>query len=297
MPSIRLPFDDVSREELIARVHSEFGPTARIVSATEVRVGGVGGFFARRYVDVDVDIPPLPSGPRVTAVGLAALLHEAERAERAEQGPIEQSPRKQSPAERAPVEPPVIPVVSTQTDDFARLMSELRGYSEVPSAGMLMGADSPLIHDTAGGIILFIGLGDDALVVARSLARSVRSSDVRLGGRILGDVLPRVDDRRQAAAFRTQSIRSESIGLLAWGVGLGAADVPSSVQVLRAIDADQIWIVVDASRKSEDTAAWVALVRASVPAQAIAVLHGVATATPESVDALGLPVGWSDTVG
>lgn len=282
MPSIRLPFDDVSREELIARVHSEFGPTARIVSATEVRVGGVGGFFARRYVDVDVDIPPAPSGPRVTAVGLAALLHEAERAERAEQ---------------APIEPPVIPVVSTQTDDFARLMSELRSYSEVPSAGMLMGADIPLIHDTAGGIILFIGLGDDALVVARSLARSVRSSDVRLGGRILGDVLPRVDDRRQAAAFRTQCIRSESIGLLAWGVGLGAADVPSNLQVLRAIDADQIWIVVDASRKAEDTAAWVALIRASVPAQAIAVLHGVATATPDTVNALGLPVGWSDTVG
>jgi len=27
------------------------------------------------------------------------------------------------------------------------------------------------------------------------------------------------------------------------------------------------------------------------------VLHGVATATPDTVNALGLPVGWSDTVG
>jgi hypothetical protein len=191
----------------------------------------------------------------------------------------------------------VIPVVSTQTDDFARLMSELRNYSEVPSAGMLMGADIPLIHDTAGGIILFIGLGDDALVVARSLARSVRSSDVRMGGRILGDSLPRVDDRRQAAAFRAQCMRAEAIGLLAWGVGMGVADVPASLPALHAIDADQIWIVVDASRKSEDTAAWVSLVRANVPAQAIAMLHGVDTATPETVTTLGLPVGWSDTVG
>ncbi|MBW4031134.1 MAG: hypothetical protein HIU88_00545 [Acidobacteria bacterium] len=284
MPSIRFPFEDLTRQELSARIQSKFGPSARVVSAQEVRVGGVGGFFARRYVDVVVDVPPgaaaIASGSG--AVGLAALLEEAERAER---------------AERRPSGVPVIPVVSTQTEDFAQLMAELRSYSEVPRAGLLRGAGAPALHDTAGGIILFVGLGEDALVVARSLARTVPSSEVRMGGRILGDALPRVDDRRQAAAFRAQCIQNESVGLLAWGIGLGATQVQSSLAILHAIDADQIWIVVDVSRKPADTAAWVGAVRASVAAQAIAVLHGVETGTPDTVNELGLPVGWSDTVG
>lgn len=284
MPSIRFPFEELSRQALADRVQSEFGPLARVVSASEVRVGGVGGFFARRYVDVVVDVPTASAGTpsRAGAVGLAALLEEAERAER---------------AELPPVGVPVVPVVSTQTDDFARLMSELQSYAEVPNAGLVMGRGAPTLHSTLGGIVLFVGLGDDALVVARSVARSVRASDVRMGGRVLGDALPRVDDRRQAAAFRAHCIQTESIGLLAWGIGLGATDVRAGLPILHAIDADQIWIVVDASRKSEDTAAWVGAVRASVPAQAIAVLHGVDTRTPDTVNELGLPVGWSDTVG
>ncbi len=284
MPSIRLPFDELSPDELSARVQSEFGASARIVSASEVRVGGVGGFFARRYLDIVVDVAPASGSQpkRPNAVGLAALLDQADRVER---------------AEMPPVGVPVIPAVSTQTDDFARLMSELRSYAEVPNAGMIVSAGAPALHDTPGGIVLFIGLGDDAMLVARSLAHGVGSSELRMGGRILGDALPRVDDRRQAAAFRAQCIRSGSMGLLAWSIGLGASDVQAGLPTLRAIDADQIWIVVDASRKSEDTVAWVSLVRGGVPAQAIAVLHGVETRTPDTVSRLGLPVGWSDTLG
>ncbi len=283
MPSIRLPFDELSPDELSARVQSEFGASARIVSASEVRVGGVGGFFARRYLDIVVDVARAsesqPKGP--TAVGLAALLDQADRVER---------------AEIPPVGVPMIPAVSTQTDDFARLMSDLHSYAEVPNAGMIVSAGAPMLHDTPGGIALFIGLGDDATLVARALARGIVASDLRMGGRIFGDALPRVDDRRQAAAFRASCIRSDSVGLLAWGIGLGASDVQTGLPMLRAIDADQIWIVVDASRKSEDTAAWVTLVRGGVPAQAIAVLHGVETRSPETASQLGLPLGWSDRV-
>lgn len=286
MPSIRFRFDDVSREALTARVRSEFGASARIVSASEVRVGGVGGFFARRYVDVVVDVPNAPSAAtrsKTGAIGLAALLEEAERLER--DGGTKAGP-------------PVIPVVSTQSQDFDRLMNELRTYSDLaPNAGLIEAAGVPRLHDEPGGLVLFVGLGDDAMVVARSLARSVRWSDVRMGGRILGEALPRVDDRRSASEFRAHCIAVGSVGLLAWGVGLGVRGIQSTTSALRAIDADQIWLVVDASRKAEDTAAWVSVIRASTPATALAVLHGVETATPDSVNALGLPIGWSDTVG
>jgi hypothetical protein len=286
VPSIRFRFDDVSREALTARVRSEFGASARIVSASEVRVGGVGGFFARRYVDVVVDVPNAPAAStrsRTGAIGLAALLEEAERLER---------------GGSAKPGPPVIPVVSTQSQDFDRLMTDLRSYSDLaPDAGLIDAIGIPTLHDEPGGLVLFVGLGDDAMVVARSLARSVRWSDVRMGGRILGDTLPRVDDRRSAAEYRAHCIAVGSVGLLAWGVGLGVSGMQSTASALRAIDADQVWLVVDASRKAEDTAAWVSVVRASVPATALAVLHGVETASPDSVNALGLPVGWSDRVG
>jgi hypothetical protein len=286
VPSIRFRFDDVSREALTARVRSEFGASARIVSASEVRVGGVGGFFARRYVDVVVDVPNAPSAStrsKTGAVGLAALLEEAERVER---------------GGGATSGPPLVPVVSTQSQDFDRLMTDLKSYSDLaPGVGLIDAVGIPTLHDEPGGLVLFVGLGDDAMVVARSLARSVRWSDVRMGGRILGDALPRVDDRRSAAEFRAHCIAVGSVGLLAWGVGLGVSGMQSTASALRAIDADQIWLVVDASRKAEDTAAWVGMIRASAPATALAVLHGVETATPDSVNALGLPIGWSDRVG
>jgi hypothetical protein len=286
VPSIRFRFDDVSREALAARVRTEFGASARIISASEVRVGGVGGFFARRYVDVVVDVPNAPNPAtqsRGGAVGLAALLEEAERAER---------------AEVPPRTAPIIPTVSTQSPDFEMLMSDLRSYSDFPSrSGLVAAAGIPKLYDEPGGLVLFAGLADDALVVARSLARSVRWSDLRMGGRILGDGLPRVDDRRAAAEYRAHCIAVGSVGLLAWGVGIGASGVQGTASSLRAVDADQIWIVVDAARKADDTAAWVGMLRATVNATAIAVLHSVETATPDSVASLGLPIGWSDTVG
>ena len=286
MPSIRFRFDEVSREALAARVRSEFGASARIISASEVRVGGVGGFFARRYVDVVVDVPNAPNPAtrgRSGAVGLAALLEEAERAES---------------AGLPPRTAPVVPTVSTQSPDFEMLMSDLKSYADLPpKSGLLEAGGAPRLYDEPGGLVLFVGLGDDAMVVARSLARSVRWSDVRMGGRILGDALPRVDDRRAASEYRARCIASGSVGLLAWGVGIGASGVQASAASLRAVDADQIWIVVDAARKADDTAAWVGMLRSTVNASAIAVLHSVETATPDSVGALGLPIGWSDTVG
>jgi hypothetical protein len=78
---------------------------------------------------------------------------------------------------------------------------------------------------------------------------------------------------------------------------MGVAGMSASVTALQTLNSDQLWVVVDASRKAEDTAAWVGALRASLPVQAVAVVHGAHTATPDSVHALGLPIGWSDTVG
>jgi hypothetical protein len=308
VPSIRFRLDDPSIDALTARVRLEYGDNARILSASEVRIGGVGGFFARRFVDVEVELPQANAGPTLPAggtvspaanaaaspaanapanappgaVGLEALLDAADLAERGAEAP--------PPA-------PSVPAVSTQTDDFERLMVELRSYAEVPIALPALVPPAPAMVDEAGGLVLFIGLGDDALVVARSLARTVRRSELRVGGQIIFDDLRRVDDRRSASAARAQGVENDSVALVAWGVGMGISGVAGSMERLRSVIADQIWVVVDASRKPADTAAWVGMLRRALPVQAIAVVHSVETATPDSVHGLGLPVGWSDTVG
>lgn len=287
MPSIRFRLDDPSIDALTARVRSEFGERARILSAAEVRVGGIGGFFARRFVDVEVELPgaetPAIATPRpATSGGLAALMEAADLAERGANAAVT----------------PSIPAVSTQTGGFNRLMTELKSYVETPApVAALPPSAPPTMHDEPGGLVLFVGLGDDALLVARSLARTVRRAELRVGGEILADDMVRVDDRRSASAARASGVANESVALLAWGLGMGVTGTAASIERLRAVIADQIWVVVDASRKPADTAAWVGMLRGAFPVQAIAVVHGVETATPDTVNGLGLPVGWSDTVG
>ncbi len=51
---------------------------------------------------------------------------------------------------------------------------------------------------------------------------------------------------------------------------------------------------MDAGRKQEDTARWVSLLRARLEVAAVAVVGAADTASPETVEALGLPVGWID---
>lgn len=47
-------------EPLLAKVREQYGPGARIISAQKVRVGGVGGFFARERYELSVEVPDDP---------------------------------------------------------------------------------------------------------------------------------------------------------------------------------------------------------------------------------------------
>ncbi|MGP7960217.1 hypothetical protein ACTVCO_05310 [Sanguibacter sp. A247] len=55
--SRRLLLDGPDLDALVARVRREHGPYAKVVQAERVRSGGVGGFFAREYYEVLVDVP------------------------------------------------------------------------------------------------------------------------------------------------------------------------------------------------------------------------------------------------
>ncbi|MET0955431.1 MAG: hypothetical protein ABWY68_05730, partial [Cryobacterium sp.] len=88
--------------ELQARVLAEHGDAARIVAAEQVTVGGIRGFFAKRHVEVTVEVPvtelrQVPGERRraahrrdelSTRLGIAALLDEADEAEALLQGGV-----------------------------------------------------------------------------------------------------------------------------------------------------------------------------------------------------------------
>jgi hypothetical protein len=89
-------------------------------------------------------------------------------------------------------------------------------------------------------------------------------------------------------------VRRERPIVAAYGLEHGASDVPALAESLAGIAPDQVWVAVDASRKTEDTASWVAAVDAVLAVDGIAATGAAFTTTPGSVDALGFPVLWLD---
>lgn len=78
----RLLLDGPDLDALVARVRREHGPGARVVQAERVRSGGVGGFFAKEFFEVLVEVPDEngPVSPAVPA-SLEDLLDAADAAE------------------------------------------------------------------------------------------------------------------------------------------------------------------------------------------------------------------------
>jgi hypothetical protein len=87
VPSIRFRLDHPSLDGVADKARERYGADARVLSAEEVRVGGIGGFFARRFIDVVVEVPDGPSAPWTatrsgsTGGGLQELLDRAEATE------------------------------------------------------------------------------------------------------------------------------------------------------------------------------------------------------------------------
>jgi hypothetical protein len=160
----RFRLEGASLPELQARVRREHGDAGRIVSAERVTVGGVRGFFARRHIEVTVEVrephraddlmadaqgPVLPVvrqrrrpahvHPEMTSrLGIIALLDAADETEALLAGSagtrVDPAAAGASPSDGAPV--PVrapIDVPSTASPDFARLMDELT-FATSPTA-------------------------------------------------------------------------------------------------------------------------------------------------------------------
>ncbi|AMB58736.1 hypothetical protein AWU67_07540 [Microterricola viridarii] len=175
----------------------------------------------------------------------------------------------------------------------------------VATAGSAAPTAPPELLASPGDLVLCIGARSDAARVAADWAAE-NGAEVALCAPATADdaaghgELRRVTDRRDAAAARARGVQRAAacIAVVELDGARAGADVAASSRRERqlgtaaALLADQLWLVVDVSRKDEDTAAWVAACREVVEVHGIVAVGGAETATPGSVSALGLPVLW-----
>jgi hypothetical protein len=281
----RLQIKGPTLEGLEIRVLNKFPAGTRIVTAEKVTEGGIAGFLARHYFEAIVEIPeiitvPAPAGP-VSAhpvpprTGVAALLQDADDAEDAMRG---------ATSARAEV-----PTVSTKSGEFDALLDGLTGTthqkptSETPKV--------PVVLAGPGDAVMVIGLGPDALAVVQSMAASAPGPLVRTAGAYKTNGYGHLLSRSALTSARAEALIAGRTLLVAFGLSIdGTVHAPS----LTEMNADQIWLAVDATRKHSDTLSWTRRAGWASTIHALAVLNSQNTLTPQSVNDLQLPIGWCD---
>lgn len=281
-------------EEIRQRVREEHGPLARIVSAERVIPRGLGRSRKPPYFEAIVELPDETAGSTVRMelsgrAGLAALLADADDEQDAING------QSAAPAAQA--------VRDSTADDFDEIMAGLSALMPpaVAAPGIPMPSQqqfpwaptrlAPALPRVAGDLVAVVSLGGDALAVAQAMAKASGAGEVRGAGTIKTRGRAPLTDRRSALLARADGVEHGKVVFCAFGLEAGS-DQHAAVA---AIDADQVWVVVDARRKDYDTRRWLAALTEVVDVAAIAVIGAAETNTPETVDALGFPVGWRDT--
>jgi len=328
VPTKRLRLEGSTLPELQARVRAEHGVGARIIAAEQVTVGGIRGFFAKRHIEVTVEVPDAPVELLVehgsehrrasrardemsTRLGIAALLDDADAAESLLVTGTA-SPRRAARGGTA------APDMSTGTPDFARLMDELTfatSPARRPADTTVPAVDEPVVDEPRVDVTVGEPPVDEPVVEDSALALSPGAPTLLAGPGDLILLIGPPDDVAVAVAFLSAQAsalaaaplyderaqvtdRRSALAARARGVEHGRSIlVAHSTGTPAAVGADQVWAVVHAGRKPADTARWVREAGATVMIDAVAVLGWDATATPGTVRELGLPIGWLAPAG
>ncbi len=304
MSPTRLQRDGATLEAVRDAVREEFGPAARIVAAERVTTPGIAGLFRRAHVEATVEVPSPDEAPTavvaiadgpVQRAGIAALLADAEAAEAriiAADG---------TGATRADafasvldgfvadgIAPASAPVVRSLPDQGG---SRLQAVTDTLPGGAARLLDDPAVLDE---VVPTVAVASPV----RPVVPSVRSADgdlVLLVGRagdvdaVAGLFATRHALRPTAAADRRSGILARADGVRDGATVLAVAAWDDAATI-EALGADQVWLVVDAGRKTEDAAAMLRAVAARVTVAGVVAIGTAETATPESVHLLGVPV-------
>ncbi len=124
-------FRGKSIEELLPRIRAELGPDAVITSRREGLVGGIGGFFQKRCIEIDAR----PGGPRIDVydeepamppvMPSAESVHAAAEAALAEAAAAEQHPVRNDTATREGLATPQMQRIVGEAKPFSDLLEEM----------------------------------------------------------------------------------------------------------------------------------------------------------------------------
>ncbi len=109
-----------SLEELLPRIRADLGPEAVITSRREGLIGGIGGFFQKRCVEVDAR----PGGPRIDVYDEEPAMPAAAEAQVANSMPAE-------PTEQHPVRNDAATREGLATPQMQRLVGEAKPFSDL----------------------------------------------------------------------------------------------------------------------------------------------------------------------
>jgi flagellar biosynthesis GTPase FlhF len=124
-----------SLEELVPRIRQDLGDDAVIVSRRETTTGGVGGFFAKR--EIEVEVRPGQSAPNVAAAFAQQLAQAHERQQQAGQSGGADALRPATSPEIDAIPPPPGPADVTVDDLFPHpAPSQAQGLAALFNAGL-----------------------------------------------------------------------------------------------------------------------------------------------------------------
>jgi hypothetical protein len=327
VPAQLFHLEGPSLEDLKAQAAALYGSRALIVSAELVTVGGVRGVFARKHYEIVVEVPEYdddPTGARPRgrrsvsppSSGIDALVQQAELDEvrlTESQATTGTGTGSDEQGRRAGDRSAV--AVSTDSGLFAALMDDLTFATEPSSgpadpgavprlAGRVVEApertQAPVVLRSPGDLVIVVGAPAVVWEVVQSMVAVLgggATAAVAVSGPPSG-VSPdaiRIEDRLDANAARASGVDGGHPVFLA----LYTEDAVADARLLLALSPDQVWLAVDAGRKEADTAAWVgaltrSMERVGLTPAGLAVVGSSTTATPETVESLGLPVGWQE---
>ena len=316
-----------SLEEIRRKAELQHGPAARIVSAERITSPGIAGLFAGDRYEAIIEVPAgreVVTGEVIPEADTAAAPLAAAAPAHRLQGAAIAALLDEADADELKLHRPVSAGLSTESPDFAELLEQLGAGLRVPAAVVPDHAQYAVVPDRTrydaavaaaapmttapaprremvptvlsgvGDLVVLIGLGDDALDAALAMSTAAGGADVRTAGKLSAYGHLHVEGRQGATAARAHAVLTEQTVVVAFGLGK-ARDAIARLQSVAALSGDQLWVVVDAGRKAEDTARWVGVLAAQLTISAVAVIGTAETATPETVNKLGLPLGWIDS--
>ncbi|KGM11362.1 hypothetical protein N869_03185 [Cellulomonas bogoriensis 69B4 = DSM 16987] len=180
----------------------------------------------------------------------------------------------------------------------ARLMAGFGDPSApTPLSVLVRRFDRPPTARLGEGVLVVAGQGDAALRTATQMAHraGLNTHEIVLAGHV--DPVPGHGRRLQSVAgagrFRARTDPSRPT-VVALGVSEDRETWADTAAMLQALEPDQAWAAVDATRKPVEVRRWLRAVGADRPFDALAACGAFEAQAPGTVLSLDVPVGWVD---